>query len=413
MHPKLIMCSSVKKDRVQNISLVILCRSFQTIAQGGIALFLPLIREAFGLSFTQAGALSAATILTYALMQIPAGFLSDRFGPRRLFFVGVLGTTILSLTFGLVSEYWQALSNQILSGFFRAVFFVSGLTLLAAWFPSNRLATAMALSLAAAYAGEMIMDIVGPLLVAQFNWRFPFIAFSSAGILVSFTFLRYSKDPPEASGHQRIGVREMSQFFRHKIVWLCALMQFIRLGVMQGIAFWLPSFLIEEKGLSLHLTGFVIAFRAMAIAPSSVLGAYTSDKIKNPTVVIGFSLIVLSVTTAWLVLAESSVILLSVIIVNAVFVQFYFGPLFSIPLETLGMRTAGISSGFSNFFANLGSLSFVYILGILKDTSGSFETGFFALAASCFFGLPFTVLLSRMRKKAIAQEALARESTNL
>jgi sugar phosphate permease len=101
------------------------------------------------------------------------------------------------------------------------------------------------------------------------------------------------------------------------------------------------------------------------------------------------------------------------IIVNAVFVQFYFGPLFSIPLETLGMSTAGISSGFSNFFANLGSLSFVYVLGILKDTSGSFDTGFFALAASCFVGLPFTVLLSRMRQKTIAREALTKESTNL
>ena len=77
------------------------------------------------------------------------------------------------------------------------------------------------------------------------------------------------------------------------------------------------------------------------------------------------------------------------------------------------MRTAGISSGFSNFFANLGSLSFVYVLGMLKDTSGSFDTGFFVLAASCLFGLPFTVLLSRMRKKTIAREALARKSTNL
>ena len=42
---------------------------------------------------------------------------------------------------------------------------------------------------------------------------------------------------------------------------------------------------------------------------------------------------------------------------------------------------------------NLGSRSFVYVFGIPKDTSGSFDIGFFALAASCLFGLPFTFVL--------------------
>ena len=95
-----------KRDRVTNVSVVILCRVCQALLMGAVALFLPLIRRDLGLSFTQGGALSALTILTYALMQVPAGFMTDRFGPKRLFFMGVLGTTVLFFTFGLVINYF-------------------------------------------------------------------------------------------------------------------------------------------------------------------------------------------------------------------------------------------------------------------------------------------------------------------
>ena len=104
MHRDTKDITGVKRDQVTTVSLVILCQGFQVLAIGGIALFLPIIREDLGLSFTQGGTLSAATILVYALMQIPAGYLTDRFGPKRLFFIGVLCTTILSFTFGLGSK---------------------------------------------------------------------------------------------------------------------------------------------------------------------------------------------------------------------------------------------------------------------------------------------------------------------
>jgi ACS family D-galactonate transporter-like MFS transporter len=51
----------------------VLCQSGQSLVYGGIALFLPLIREDLGLTFAQAGTLAAASSLVYAFMQIPSG----------------------------------------------------------------------------------------------------------------------------------------------------------------------------------------------------------------------------------------------------------------------------------------------------------------------------------------------------
>src|SRR3990170_3893064 len=125
-------------DRTLNVSLVMLCQSFQAVPLAGIALFLPVIRSDLNLSFTQGGTLSAARIFIYALMQIPAGYLTDRYGLRRIFSTGALGTPILCLTFGLVSAYWQAVLNQAASGFFHALLFVPALALLASWFGAQR-----------------------------------------------------------------------------------------------------------------------------------------------------------------------------------------------------------------------------------------------------------------------------------
>ena len=79
MHQDMQDASGVNRNRIVTVSLVTVCRGFQMLTFSGIALFLPLIRKDLGLSFAQGGALSAATTSVYALMQIPAGYLTDRF----------------------------------------------------------------------------------------------------------------------------------------------------------------------------------------------------------------------------------------------------------------------------------------------------------------------------------------------
>jgi len=102
---------------------------------------------------------------------------------------------------------------------------------------------------------------------------------------------------------------------------------------------------------------------------------------------------------------HSMPLLLLVIAVNSVFAQFYFGPLFMVPVEVLGTRTAGLSTGFSNLFANAGSLGFAYTLGAIKDHSGSFTWGFSAVGATCALGVVLSVALASLRRRALAAKA--------
>ena len=106
---------SLGRDGFTTVALVVFCQSFPALTFGGIALFLPLIRADLQMNFSQAEMLSAASTPTYALGQIPAGYLADRFGPRRLFFAGILGSTVLSLSFGLIHAFEFAVTCSLTS----------------------------------------------------------------------------------------------------------------------------------------------------------------------------------------------------------------------------------------------------------------------------------------------------------
>lgn len=371
----------------------------------GLALFLPLIREDMQLSFTQGGVLSAAATLSYALGQMPAGFLADRFGAKRLFFVGLLGWSVMSVAFGLIHSFWLAVANQLVAGLFRALLFAPGLALLASSFGPERRATAMSFFWVGCFCGNIVLALLGPILAAQFGWRSAYMFFAALGVVAVFG---YFLSPPQAGVHgtgRRFAIADALQLLQHGILWICAALQFVRFAVATAFNFWLPSLLVSDRGFSLQAAGFAVAMGSALTALGNPLGGYVSDRMRNPSLVIGGSLAVLACTSALLVLVDSIPMVWVVIAVNSLFMGFYFGPLFQVPLEVLGTRAAGTATGFGNFFANVGGLLAAYALGVIKDHAGSFQWGFLGISVLCIAGVALSVVLARVRASAAAPPA--------
>lgn len=396
-----------QRGRARTVALTILAQAFHSLALASVGLFLPLIRSDLELSYTQAGTLSAASILVYAVMQVPAGYLADRYSAKRLFVTGLFGTMLFAFTLGLVQEYWQAVVNQAFSGFFRSLMFIPGMTLVTRWFPPGRRATAMSVYSTGGFAGLVLLDLLGPLIARELGWRTVFLTLPPAGALLAMAIWRLGQEPPRAGGQTRVTVRETLALFRLRFMWLVCAVQYVRLAIVTGIQFWLPTLLVDEKGLALTSAGLVIALRDLMTAASNPVGGYVSDRLRNPPLVIAFALVMLGATTALLVAVDYLPLLIVVIAVNAMFVQFYFGPLFQVPIEVLGVRTAGSTTGVSNLFANLGSFTFALALGALRDATGSFAAGFGLVAAMCAVGLALTAVLARMRRDALRKGAAA------
>jgi hypothetical protein len=105
-----------------------------------------------------------------------------------------------------------------------------------------------------------------------------------------------------------------------------------------------------------------------------------------------------------MVSAINLALLIAVIAVNAIFLQMYFGPLFSIPISFLGPGKAGISTGFSNLFANLGGVAVTYLMGTIKDNTGAFRYGFYIITGMSIIGFIFTFMLSKVKHTALVPE---------
>jgi len=383
--------------RVGSVALVILCQSTQALIYGGIALFLPLIQRDLGLSFTQAGTLAAASTIVYALMQIPSGHFADRVGAKPMFLIGLLGTNLLAFSFAHLDHYGMLLVNQALSGGFRSLLFAPGLMLMSALFPPERRATAMGLYVAGGFSSNVLLNTLGPSLVGPLGWRVLFMIFSAGGIIVLLSYWRFGASGPRGSRTDPLSLAEILRLFRSPLMWVIGAIQYVRLAIVSGLSFWLPTFLVLEKGYSLQTAGLLVALGSAVTAPANFLGGYVSDRLRSPLLVIGSSLTLLAFMNVLLVHITNLWLLAGVFIVNGIFVQFYFGPLFAVQIQMMGRQRAGLTTGCGNFFANLGSLSCAYCLGVLKDATGSFKVGLYSLAALCLLALVCTIALSRMK----------------
>ncbi|MEV0623422.1 MFS transporter [Nonomuraea sp. NPDC050404] len=382
-----------------NSTLIVVCQSMQALAYGGVALFLPLIREDLGISPSQAGLLAAAGTLTYALMQIPSGYLADRFDPKRLFVFGLLGINLLSITFALLDSFGWLVVNQAVSGVFRSLVFAPGLLLISRQFREDRRATAMGLYVAGGFSSNILLNALGPVLVGPLGWRSLLILFAGSGLLVLLAFAKLGDPAPAKAGSRPPTWADARELLAHRAVWLSGFVQFVRLAVVSGTAFWLPSLIVEDKGYSLGVAGAVVAIGAAVTAPSNFLGGWVSDRLGRPLAVIGVCLAMLAVTIGLIPFADTLPALIAVIAVNSIFLQLYFGPLFAVPLRYVGTANTGLVTGFGNFCANLGGMAFSYGLGAVKDATGSFDMGLWLLAGMCVAGLVATWLISRLPER--------------
>jgi sugar phosphate permease len=247
--------------------------------------------------------------------------------------------------------------------------------------------------------GVLAVNLLFPVIVNHYdNWRMPFIVLGVAGIIFAFGLLIFGREAAFRGTRLNFGLDIIREVFRYRQVWICFGLQFIRFSIAQGIMFWLPTLLLSEKQFSLQITGTVIALQAIITGVFNIFIAYLSDRFNRPVMVIGISMVMLLVTTGLLVPLESAALVIAVVFINAVFLQAYFGPLFTLAVEILGAEKTGVSNGVSNMFAIFGGLFSSYLMGILKDATGSFEWGFYTICILSAVGLILTFILKRVRR---------------
>jgi nitrate/nitrite transporter NarK len=208
---------------------------------------IPLLSKELHINAGQAGLLSTFLFLGLAVMYIPAGALTDRFGPRPVLvgfsIVLVLGGVLLPL----VPNLTWILACRMLIGFGAGGTFVAGAGVAASL--GKYAPVGQGLYGGSVQIGSGLGLLLTPQLAAWFNWQGAFLCWGLLGIASIIVWLLVD-DGFKPHERQKIDVRAG---LRSPAVWSLGLSHMGTFGLGNAIAAWIAVYLAHQYGLSLGL----------------------------------------------------------------------------------------------------------------------------------------------------------------
>jgi len=228
----------------------------------------PNIRHDLDLSETQMGWIFSAFTISYALFEIPAGWMGDRYGPRSVLMKVVLMWSVFTAATGAAWNYLSMVVCRFLFGVGEAGCFPNVTKIFTIWLPSSERVRAQGLLWLSARWGGAFTPLLVAAVLAMVNWRVAFALFGCLGVIWAVGFYRWFRDRP--ADHPGVNAAELALLdgaernapSHAKIPWgrLCSsptvLLLWLQYFCMSyGWYFyitWLPTYLREARGVSLE-----------------------------------------------------------------------------------------------------------------------------------------------------------------
>ncbi len=238
------------------------------------------------------GVLASAYFYPYGLMQIPAGLLSDSWGPRRtivfFFIIGAAG----SFTLGFAQTLGMAIAARVMVGLGVAMVFIPTLKILTHWFEREKFVRMSGLLMSLGGVGAYTASTPLALLSDAITWRGSMIVIGALTLVISGLVWLLVRDTPEQSGFQPINPCAPEHCEEWKIglfsgiimvlkrwqFWPMAMCSFF--GSLVSLSFsglWGGPFLMNVYGMTRTRAGAVLS--AMAIG--MIIGAPVMSWLSN------------------------------------------------------------------------------------------------------------------------------------
>ncbi|MFF7309463.1 MFS transporter [Streptomyces sp. NPDC008137] len=251
------------------------------------------VAKEFDLSSTQMGLLLAAFAWPYALANLPAGYLVDRFGPKRMYAWAAALWSLVSMLSATASSYGFMYAARVALGVAEAPFFTASLKVNQRWFAQHE----RALPISIVNTGSQIANAIAPplltMLMLLLGWRGMFVTIGALGVVLVLVWLRVYRDPtvreqaailgeasappaPEAESAAKAG---WGQLFRQRNTYFMILGAFGIFYTVWVYLTWLPSYLETSRGFSLTATGWLASLPFLCGIAGVLFGGFLSGRL--------------------------------------------------------------------------------------------------------------------------------------
>ena len=276
--------SSVRAD-TQLIGLVGLAHAISHFSQLILAPLFPWLKDAFGVSYTELGAVLTVFFVVSCVVQAASGFIVDKLGPRPVLFVGLGALALAGFGYAIATSYWMLLAFAVLGGIGNGVFHPVDYTLFNRKVAPTRLGHAYSVhGITGSLGWALAPAFVVPIAIA-FGWR---TALASAGALALAVLLVLwiyrsvlaldvktvqqatgQGEPPLAGGE--------FAFLRIPAVWMCFGFFFFYAAVISVVQTFAPAAAGHLHNVPLGLVAVCLTVYMVASAAGMVLGGFLAS----------------------------------------------------------------------------------------------------------------------------------------
>jgi MFS family permease len=243
------------------------------------------LMQAFDINGAALGNLAACYFYAYLLLQIPAGLLLDKFGPRKVTTFAIMLCALGSLIFAQAQSLWLASLGRFITGIGAAFAVVNCMKLIANWFPIKQFAFMTGLMMTMAMLGAVGGQAPLAAFIAAYDWRYAIqiIGFIGLGLAVVFWFVVRDKSPDHKIDKHMISdkitlTKSLKHIFKNPQAWWLSIYSgFAFAPVMIFGGLWGVSFITAAFNLSHNVSAQSVSLIFIGFAIGAPVFGWFSD----------------------------------------------------------------------------------------------------------------------------------------
>ena len=275
----------------------------------------PLLVAEFGIDKPTAGLAISATFLAWVLLQLPGGFLMDRYDNRLLVWAGAALLFAMAVAGVLAPDYPTFLLSRFGAGGAAVFLWTTNANVVDRSFPVAKRAVGTGLFIASAPAGVTLAQFAGPHVAAAFGWRATLLAYPAVTAVGLPAFYLLLSEP--VRNESRLELRGFLAALRNRTVLLVSASSFCAYSLFVFFNAWMPTYATDVVSLDLATAGAMTALVPAMGLLARPGGGWLSDRIggRRRPVLVGTFLLVLPALLA--VTSVSSVVGFAAVLVLA------------------------------------------------------------------------------------------------
>lgn len=390
--------------------------------RASLSIAAPGMIQELGLTRTQIGLLGSVFAWTYAMMQLPAGWLIDRFGAKRAYAIGMIWWSIATWLTGVVGSIAALVAMRALLAVGEAPCWPTAAKITAAWFPAKERGFATGIWDSSSKWGPALAPALLVALMIAFGWRSLFHVTGAFGIAFALLFLMLYRNPRDSQrlskdeldyieagggGHERSLATSSLKWrwlFVRRSVWGMILGYFCTIWLWNIFLVFLPLYLLDRFHISFAQLGAVAGIPWVGGALGEIAVGYLAKKLvdRHLASAIGAKRLLIAccatgagICAVALPFVDSLNATLVLFTIGLAFLAAMIGSAWALAADIAPTSMVASVSAIQNFGGYFGGAFSPLVAGFIVDHTGSYALAFISggIIAAC--AAPFYWFMAR------------------